>query len=294
MNRILLLLALFAGTASAATNLPGPVNRSSGGSQCTYVNVSGTETSAICANPTGPATFPLGLSQNVKTASTSYAMTSTDGYGIVAVTTGSSTITVTLPPPSASAGRSITIKKVDSGSGMITISPNASETIDGASTNVLNAQNSFVMLLCDGTNWQVLAVWDYLTVNGSSTTQSSPVANTGYPITGISISTPPGFWAVNLTTNIEFEPTGVNQVASAQIFTTGGTATTIGQLANLGTTSTSGGSPIFGFNITGPILVTATTTVKAEMISTETLSATPGTPTEIVAFNSSLTLVRTH
>lgn len=53
MNRILILLALFAGTASASTNLPGPVNRSIGGTQCTWVNVSGSETSALCVNGTG-------------------------------------------------------------------------------------------------------------------------------------------------------------------------------------------------------------------------------------------------
>ncbi len=75
------------------------------------------------------------------------------------VTTGSSTITATLPAVAGSdptGGRVVTIMKVDSGGGSVTIDGNASETINGATTVSLSAQYNYRTLVSDGTQWLVI------------------------------------------------------------------------------------------------------------------------------------------
>lgn len=64
----------------------------------------------------------------------------------------SGTFTVTLPA-AATAGGGFQIIFKNVGSGTVTIDPNGSETIDGASTYALGAGES-VVVACDGTDWQ--------------------------------------------------------------------------------------------------------------------------------------------
>lgn len=78
------------------------------------------------------------------------------GDDVVLATGGAGGITLTLPSPSTNANRSYCIKKVDSAAGIVTINPNAAETIDGQASYQLVNQYQYVELLSDGTNWQVI------------------------------------------------------------------------------------------------------------------------------------------
>jgi hypothetical protein len=91
-----------------------------------------------------------------------------------------SAFTVTLPAAASCSGKKLLIKKTDSTfSNIITIDGNASETIDGATTKKLNTQYESLLIVSDGTNWQILqrripSEWTSYTPTGTW------VANTTY------------------------------------------------------------------------------------------------------------------
>lgn len=98
---------------------------------------------------------PVIMSSVDTVTNANYAAGNTDGYSTILMSTGSVNRTVTLPAPASNTGRSFVIKKIDSGSGIVTINPNVSETIDGQSAAFLNGQYAYVSLTTDGTNWFV-------------------------------------------------------------------------------------------------------------------------------------------
>ena len=67
------------------------------------------------------------------------------------VTTAASTITRTLPAPTANA--IIGFKKIDSGAGTVVITHNAAEKIDGANTFTISTQYASIQLISNGTDW---------------------------------------------------------------------------------------------------------------------------------------------
>ena len=69
----------------------------------------------------------------------------------------SSDITINLPAAASHAGRIYTVKKVGNNTNLVTIDGNSSETIDGATTQVLYLQNDYLTLQCNGTSWDVIA-----------------------------------------------------------------------------------------------------------------------------------------
>lgn len=75
--------------------------------------------------------------------------------GIIGVTTGASTITITLPT-AVTAQISYLIKKIDSGAGTVTISTTSSQLIDGVSAKSITVQNGYIQVVSDGTGWQVV------------------------------------------------------------------------------------------------------------------------------------------
>lgn len=93
---------------------------------------------------------------DINAVSDSYTVLDTDGYGTILVTTGSTNRTITLPTAADNTDRQLTIKKVDSGSGIVMVDGEGAETIDGAAGFNVNMQNSFVKLVCDGSAWHVL------------------------------------------------------------------------------------------------------------------------------------------
>jgi len=87
------------------------------------------------------------------TTSTPYAPAATD-FIILVNSTGGAKV-VNLPAPASNLGRILHIKKFDTSGNTVTVNPNASETIDGASSYILSASYQEVSLACDGTNWAV-------------------------------------------------------------------------------------------------------------------------------------------
>jgi hypothetical protein len=67
----------------------------------------------------------------------------------------SATLTVNLPAAASNTGRIYNIKNIGAAA-TITIDPDASETIDGATTYTLTTQYESVTLQCDGTAWFIL------------------------------------------------------------------------------------------------------------------------------------------
>lgn len=76
------------------------------------------------------------------------------GTYLVDATSGD--ITVTLPAASEADGVLIRIKKKDSSANAVIIDADASETIDGETTQVLNIQYASLSIVCDGTEWFIV------------------------------------------------------------------------------------------------------------------------------------------
>jgi hypothetical protein len=68
----------------------------------------------------------------------------------------SGAITITLPAASSNTNKIYGIKKIDSSINTITIDGNASETIDGALTQVISSQYDCLTIMCDGSNWYII------------------------------------------------------------------------------------------------------------------------------------------
>jgi len=83
---------------------------------------------------------------NVATKTTTYTAQTTDD--VIIATSG--TFTITLYAASGNTGETLTVK--NSGSGVVTIDGNSSETIDGETTIPLSQYDS-ADLVCDGSNW---------------------------------------------------------------------------------------------------------------------------------------------
>lgn len=80
---------------------------------------------------------------------------------IYLVTTGASTITVTLPDVTdttgdAYKGRVVTIFKADSGAGNVTVDPNGSQTINGSTSVTLTAIYDYITIFSDGVEWFIV------------------------------------------------------------------------------------------------------------------------------------------
>lgn len=86
--------------------------------------------------------------------SANYTATSSDSVLLCDATSAS--FTITLPAAASSSGKTFTIKKTDSSANTVTIDANASETIDGALTQIIAAQYNSVSILCDGSQWWIL------------------------------------------------------------------------------------------------------------------------------------------
>ena len=95
-----------------------------------------------------PSTDPIATKTATFTAATSEKILLCDAT--------SGAITVDLPTASGNDGQVYRIKKIDSSTNAVTIDPNGSETIEGASTKVIYIQYESVDIVSDGTNWSIL------------------------------------------------------------------------------------------------------------------------------------------
>jgi hypothetical protein len=98
----------------------------------------------------------LGIYTTISVVATSTISFTTYPELFAFITTGAAAITVNIPSAPLSRGRSLILKKLDSGVGSATITP-AAGTIDGFSTWILSNQYQFVRMVSDGANWNVVA-----------------------------------------------------------------------------------------------------------------------------------------
>lgn len=83
-------------------------------------------------------------------SSAAYTITDADGYDVIAVSTGASNRSITLPSAANNAGRRITLIKTDSGAGAIAI---GNATITGMASELISTQNGYCVVVSDGTTW---------------------------------------------------------------------------------------------------------------------------------------------
>jgi hypothetical protein len=108
----------------------------------------------------GVTTFPGGKRVGVKAVTAAYTFTDTDGVEFLLVTTAATAMTMTLPTAADNTGRVITIRKVDTGAGKITVDGEGAETIDGNATVGIWYVSNFLTLLCTGTGWIIVGAPD--------------------------------------------------------------------------------------------------------------------------------------
>ena len=85
--------------------------------------------------------------------SVSVNTTLNDAYQVVGVDATGGVRTITLPTAVGIRGKIYVVKKIDSSTNVVTVDGDGSETIDGATTALLSAQYSALMIQSDGTNW---------------------------------------------------------------------------------------------------------------------------------------------
>ena len=97
------------------------------------------------------------LTGNEPTSVTTTPVTLTDADKIVLVDddTVGGAVTINLPAVADSKGNIYYIKKLGS-TGNVTIDPNGSETIDGATTQIIGSQWDCIETYCNGTAWFII------------------------------------------------------------------------------------------------------------------------------------------
>jgi hypothetical protein len=153
--------------------------------------VRGIEGTTAAAHSNGATVYPVltkaGLVKRVEegsvsvTTSTSTSLTLDDTH-FTLLMNNSSNSTVNLPAASSMVGRAYCIKKIGNNAATVTLDPNSSETIDGASTLVLNTLYDFVVIKSDGTNWivtvnGVFRLGTALSILGNSTNATATLAD---------------------------------------------------------------------------------------------------------------------
>lgn len=95
----------------------------------------------------------LGQSVSTVAKTTTYTALSTDD--VITVATAAAW-TLTLPAAASNTGKVYQVVKTSSDLNALTIDPNGSETIGGATTTTINTLNESLIFVSDGTNWQIL------------------------------------------------------------------------------------------------------------------------------------------
>lgn len=95
-----------------------------------------------------------GVKKDLTSVSTSTTLN--DSHWTVLVDASGGAVTITLPAAADHKYREYNIKKIDSSAYAVTVDGNGSETIDGATTQVISAQWDCVTVHCNGTAWFVI------------------------------------------------------------------------------------------------------------------------------------------
>jgi hypothetical protein len=137
----------------------------------------------------------IGQQITVSAKTSNYTVTVSDNDTYFTMDASAGARTFTLPAASsAGSGFRVRFKKIDSSSNAVTITPNGSDTIDGASSLSLSSQYSFATIVSNGTTWYVelnnvvgnLSVSGNLTVTGTANITGTTTVGTlnGTTITG--------------------------------------------------------------------------------------------------------------
>lgn len=94
----------------------------------------------------------LGVNVKYRNISATYTATTSDDY-FINITSG--TFTLNLPTAATPYGQVYVIK--NSGTGTVTVDPNGTQTIDGATTFTMNVQNGSITIIGDGSNWKIVS-----------------------------------------------------------------------------------------------------------------------------------------
>lgn len=94
---------------------------------------------------------------NVAVATVNANTTLNDGHYVVLVNAAGGSRTIALPNASSVAGRTYVIKKIDNTGNSVTIDPNGSQQIDGATTYPLAVQNATITIVSNGSAWFVIS-----------------------------------------------------------------------------------------------------------------------------------------
>lgn len=119
-----------------------------------FIHQSGTIASLL----SGPLTVAntvgaYNVGGTVSAQSADYVITDTDGFSTISMTTAGTNRAVTLPAAANNTRRMITVKKVDTGTGLCTVTG----TINGVSNFILADQDDFVSVVSNGTNYDIVA-----------------------------------------------------------------------------------------------------------------------------------------
>ena len=108
----------------------------------------------VDVNATGTTTT-AGLVTDIETFTASSDTLDTANH-VCLCDCSSNDITLNLPAASGNSGLQYYIKKIDSSVNSITIDGNASETIDGSTTQEISTQYESLTIISDGINWHII------------------------------------------------------------------------------------------------------------------------------------------
>jgi hypothetical protein len=115
-----------------------------------------TATSTSTSTSSGTSTALPFMSITAVNSSVNIGFTGATNAAFMA-TAGAGGITLSLPTARGVSSQIIIVKQVDSGAGGVTINPISGEFIDSDTSYVLSNMNQYVMMISDGTQWQIIA-----------------------------------------------------------------------------------------------------------------------------------------
>lgn len=154
---------------------------------------------------------------------TAYSIVAADNGKLIDCLALTANRILTLPAAAnLTAGWFIWVRKGDSSAFTITVTQAAAETINGATSNVLNNQDAYVGLMFDGTNYVVIGCDDFLKSNIS--TPANAGLSTQYAnLTSLSIT--PGQWELQGNFNCKLNGATISGNCFAAISANSGNAT---------------------------------------------------------------------
>lgn len=116
-----------------------------------------TSASAATATTTGTVTSYVPVIQDATKVVSNSDETVDTGEGIFLFSTGGTNRVLTLPAASTNKGRTLQVKKTDSGTGAVVITRAGSDLIDGATTQTIYTQYGHATLVSDGvSSWSIV------------------------------------------------------------------------------------------------------------------------------------------